>query len=116
MLRMPNPLRAFEPRMEIPTSRGPLPCLTEMPGLSSKTLPIEKARVSSNRSRLMAVMVCPGALRTPPGPGVSFEVAVAGAVRGAGAARTGAGRAGPRGTACCRGAVTTGSGSAVPDG
>ena len=34
MLRMPKPLRALDPRMEMPRSRGPLPCLKETPGLS----------------------------------------------------------------------------------
>ena len=41
MLRMPKPLRALEPRIEMPRSRGPLPCLTEMPGLSRRTSPTE---------------------------------------------------------------------------
>jgi hypothetical protein len=63
MLRTPNVLRAFDPRIEMPTSRGPLPCLIEMPGLSVRMSPIENAGWFLNLSRSIVVTVWPATLR-----------------------------------------------------
>src|SRR4051794_29972186 len=106
MLRMPKPLRALEPRMEMPRSRGPLPCLKETPGLSCSRSWTVKAGSFLMRSPLTVVMVCPGGCGSEPGPGCEADVAdgsgaaagggkltVGGARRGAGAGR-GAGGAG----------------------
>jgi hypothetical protein len=68
MLRMPNPLRAFEPRMEMPMSRGPFPCLKLTPGLSCNRSLTVKAGESLMRSPLTVVMVCPGGFGSAPGP------------------------------------------------
>ena len=68
MLRMPKVLRAFEPRMEIPISRGPFPCLKETPGLSCSNSSTVKAGASLIRSPLTVVMVCPGGFGRAPGP------------------------------------------------
>ena len=52
LLRMPKPLRALEPRLEMPTSRGPLPCLMQIPGLSHRMSPIEnEGRLSDTERR-----------------------------------------------------------------
>ena len=56
---MPKPLRALEPRIEMPKSRGPLPCLTEMPGLSRSTSPTENDGRLSNWLRSIVVAVWP---------------------------------------------------------
>src|SRR6476659_868749 len=68
ILRTPNPLRAFEPRMEMPMSRGPFPCLKETPGLSCSRSSTVKAGESLMRSPLTVVMVCPGGFGSAPGP------------------------------------------------
>src|SRR3954463_14222746 len=75
MLRMPKPLRALEPRMEMPRSRGPLPCLKETPGLSCSRSCTVKAGSFLMRSPLTVVMVCPGGLGSEPGPGWEADVA-----------------------------------------
>ncbi|MGY4419137.1 hypothetical protein ACVWY2_001562 [Bradyrhizobium sp. JR6.1] len=54
---MPKPLRAFDPRIEMPKSRGPLPCLTEIPGLSRNTSATEKDGRLSNWLRSTVVCV-----------------------------------------------------------
>src|SRR6185369_17044160 len=54
-----NPLRALEPRIEMPMSRGPLPCLIEMPGLSRNMSATENAGRFSNRLRSIVVSVWP---------------------------------------------------------
>src|SRR5438309_2784515 len=56
---MPKGLRALDPRIEMPKSRGPLPCFTETPGLSRSTSPTENAGLLSNWLRSMVVVVCP---------------------------------------------------------
>src|SRR5438128_8420248 len=56
---MPKPFRAFEPRIDIPTSRGPLPCLIEIPGLWRRISPIENAGWSWNCVPGIVVTVCP---------------------------------------------------------
>ncbi|MGY3291410.1 hypothetical protein ACVWW3_002745 [Bradyrhizobium sp. LM2.9] len=56
---MPKPFRALEPRIEMPKSRGPFPCLIEMPGLSRKTSLTENDGRLSNWLRSMVVAVCP---------------------------------------------------------
>ncbi len=45
--------------MEMPTSRGPLPCFSEMPGLSTRRSVTEKARVLVVRSAPTVVCTCP---------------------------------------------------------
>src|SRR5262245_40072737 len=56
---MAKPLRALEPRIDMPMSRGPLPCLIEMPGLSRRMSATENAGRFSNRLRSMVVSVWP---------------------------------------------------------
>ena len=56
---MPKPFRALEPRIEMPISRGPLPCFTEMPGLSRSTSATVTAGRLSNWLRSMVVSVWP---------------------------------------------------------
>src|SRR6185295_19261357 len=75
MLRMPKPLRALEPRMEMPRSRGPLPCLKETPGLYCSRSWTVKAGSFLMRSPLTVVMVCPGGCGSEPGPGCEADVA-----------------------------------------
>jgi hypothetical protein len=43
----------------MPRSRGPLPCFTEIPGLSRNTSPTENAGLLSNWLRSIVVCVCP---------------------------------------------------------
>jgi hypothetical protein len=69
ILRIPNVLRAFEPRIEMPMSRGPFPCLNETQGLSCSRSWIVKAGSSLMRSPLRVVMVCPGGFGRAPGAG-----------------------------------------------
>ncbi len=59
MLRMPKPFCAFEPRIEMPISRGPLPCFTSIPGLSRSTSKTEKAWVLIIRSSGTVVWTWP---------------------------------------------------------
>ena len=61
-MRMPNALFAFEPRMEMPMSRGPLPCVTVTPGLYEiRSLTVNCGEVS-NILVSMLVTVCPTGL------------------------------------------------------
>src|SRR5262249_6910700 len=70
ILRMPKPLRAFDPRIEMPISRGPFPCFTDTPGTSCRMSVTEKTGVLSKRVMSTAVAVCapapdaPGTLAT----------------------------------------------------
>ena len=50
---------AVEPRIEMPKSRGPLPCLIEMPGLSRNTSATENAGRLSNWLRSIVEAVWP---------------------------------------------------------
>ncbi len=71
ILRMPKPFRAFEPRIEMPMSRGPLPCFKETPGTSCRISVTEKTGVSAKRVMSMPVAVCaPG----PEAPGTDATV------------------------------------------
>jgi hypothetical protein len=93
---MPKPLRAFEPRIEMPTSRGPLPCLIEMPGLSCSRSWTVKAGAFLMVSALIELTVCPGGTGSAPGAGLPSTNAagvadvVATAGRGAATTRRGA--------------------------
>src|ERR1700676_4803542 len=57
--RMAKPLRALDPRIEMPISRGPLPCFTDTPGLSRNTSPTENDGLLSNWLRSTVVCVSP---------------------------------------------------------
>src|SRR2546430_15635925 len=89
---MPNVLRALEPRMEMPMSRGPLPCLKETPGLSCSRSSTVKAGASLIRSPLTVVLVCPGGFGKAPGPGPDSAGAAAGDAAAAGNDRDVTGR------------------------
>src|SRR5689334_18902475 len=105
MLRMPKPLRALEPRIEMPTSRGPLPCLIEMPGLSWRISPIEKAGALVKRLRSTVVIGWPaGRSATDVGGGPSGLVVGAAGSLGGAVVRT-AGAAVTRGGVLGRGGV-----------
>ena len=77
--------------MEMPRSRGPLPCLKETPGLSCSRSWTVKAGSFLMRSPLTVVMVCPGGFGSEPGPGCEPGV-VADGVTVVGWTTTGAGR------------------------
>ena len=61
--------------MEMPRSRGPLPCLKETPGLSCSRSWTVKAGSFLTRSPLTAVMVCRGGCGSEPASGCEAHVA-----------------------------------------
>ena len=91
MLRTPKPLRAFDPRMEMPQSRGPLPSLTVMPGLPRTRSSTPNAGDSFTRSFVTVVTGWPaGCCKTFGAPGSAGAEVAAGVMSTTGVGTRGA--------------------------